>query len=381
MSTVQELSAPGLDESHARFRARVRAVLEREVLPHADGWERQRQISAEGWRALADEGLLALPHAGAGFLDSAVFLEELGRTGYAGIRAAVGVHAYMAASYLTAFGSPKQRERYLSPARRGEHVAALAITEADAGSDLRRLTTTAVADGDGGYRVTGVKRHVANGSRAGFYVTVVANAEAASPGLAGASLFVIDADLPGVTRTPQQTLGWLSADVCQVDFADVPVSSDHLIGRPGRALIQLMSALDFERLVAGLLAVGGALFCVELLKELIRTHRIGDAPLSAKQTVRHRVADLDAELELVRHYGYHAAWSHSQGKLSTRTASILKLRATELAVAAAEAFARYSGARGYQQESTAARLYRDSLAGVIAAGPSEVMRDLVSGEM
>lgn len=360
------------------FRAQVRACLDRVVLPRADDWEAQARIADAGWRALGELGLLALPHSGAGFLRSAIFLEELGATGYAGIRAAVGVHAYMAGAYLDLFGTKWQRDAYLAPARRGEVIAALAISEPDAGSDLRRLRTQARCRSDGSYVVNGEKCFVANASCAGFMITLVRTREA--PGnhsLAGTSLVIIDANSLGVHREPQSMLGWRSADICRVILRDVVVPAHQLLGRPHQAFTQLMRALDFERLVAGLLAVGGTGHCLALVNQFVRQRHVRDAPLSANQAVRHRMADLVGDFELVRHYAYHTAELQSRGALTTPAASILKLKATELAVAAAQTCIQYHGARGYLDNATAARLYRDAAAGTIAAGPSELLRDMI----
>lgn len=365
-------------DRHRNLRRRVRDFVASEIAPHAGDWEERRAIGPKGWGALADAGLLDLPHDGPGFLDSAVLLEELGRTGYAGIRASIGVHAYMAPSYIARFGSPALQQELLPALRRGERISALAISEQGAGSDLRDLATRAEPDESGGYRVTGRKVHVANGSQAGVIVTLAGTGAAASGrGLSSASLLVIDADSPGVHRSPERMLGWHAADVCTIDFEDVHVPAERLIGRPGKALMYLFEALEYERLVAGLLAVGGAANCVELLTRHVRTHRVKDAPLAANQAVRHRVADLTAELDLVRQFAYHAAWLHSLGRLDTRTASVLKLRATELAVTAAQTYVQYQGANGYLADSAAARLYRDAMAGTIAAGASELLRDLI----
>ena len=114
------------------------------MLPHAEEWEQRAHIPAQGWRTLGEQGLLAFGHSGEDFLRSAVFLEELGRTGYAGVRAAVGVHAYMAASYLELFGTAEQKTRYLPRIRSGDLVVALAISEDEAGSDLSGLATEAL---------------------------------------------------------------------------------------------------------------------------------------------------------------------------------------------------------------------------------------------
>jgi alkylation response protein AidB-like acyl-CoA dehydrogenase len=141
--------------------------------------------------------------------------------------------------------------------------------------------------------------------------------------------------------------------------------------------MHIVQALDFERLAAGLLALGGAQHTMRILDERIREHRVRDVPLSGHQAVRHRVADLSAELAVVRQYGYHAAWLQSQGRLDTHAASVLKLKATELAREAAQACAQLHGASGYLEDSVVARLYRDAIAGTIAAGASELVRDLI----
>ncbi|MGD3108494.1 acyl-CoA dehydrogenase family protein [Streptomyces sp. YGL11-2] len=377
-TTTGRTPLPHLTGEHDEIRTRIRNQLADAVLPYADSWERQRAIDADGWRALGAHGLLELAHGGDDFLDSAVLLEELGRTGYAGVRAAVGVHAYMATSYLRMFGTEEQRATLLPAVARGERIAALAISEAGAGTDLRHLSTRAEVLGADGYRVSGQKYYVANGSRAGFYVTLVKTRETTgSRGLSGASLLVIDADAPGVTHTPQPMTGWHSADVCRVDFDGVLVPANRLIGRRDFALMHLMTGLDFERLVAGLLAVGGVGYCLELLHRFVREHQVKDVPLAAHQAVRHKVAELTGDFELVRNYAYHAAWLHSRGLLDTRTASVLKLKATELAVTAAQTCVQYHGARGYLDDAAASRLYRDAMAGTIAAGASELLRDMI----
>jgi len=364
----------------------IRAALEREVLPHADLWEERGRIPAAGWRALAGAGLLRLPHSGPGFRHSAVLLEELGRTGYAGIRAAVAVHAYMAASYLPLLPTARQRNALRAGVRRGERVGALAISEQGAGTDLLHLATVAAparAPGPGGaegYRLTGRKVHVANGSQGGFLVVLARTRPSPPSGsLAGLSLFLVDGPAPGLTAVAEPMLGWRAADICRVELDDVFVPEQALLGRSSYTLSYLFRALRFERLTAGLLAVGGAAHAIDLVDSFARTHRINNAPLAANQAVRHGVADLVADLELVRQYGRHAARLQGRGDLDDRTASVLKLKATELAAAAARTCLQYHGARGYLADSTVSRVFRDAAAGTIAAGASELMLEMVFG--
>ena len=370
--------APYLTPEHAEFRDFVRSELATVILPRAASWERQGKISRAGWRDLATRGLLSIGHKSEEFLRSAIFLEELGRVGYAGIRAAIAVHAYMAISYLELFGSAEQKREYLPAARDGTRIAALAITEASAGSDLRHIRTTAEPVVDGTYRVNGEKCYVVNGSAADFFVVLVRRPQVpVGRALSGASILVVDSGNGGVTRSPQPMAGWQSADICRVRFTDVAVSASRLLGRRDQALLQLVRALDFERLVAGLLALGGIAYSLDLLHSYVAERHVQDAPLSSNQAIRHQIAEFYADFEMLRHYAYHAAWLHSRGRLDTCTASILKLKATELAVSVAHKCVQYQGARGFLRDAPAARLYCDAIGGTIAGGPSELLRETV----
>jgi alkylation response protein AidB-like acyl-CoA dehydrogenase len=367
------------------FRTRIRARIAESVLPRADAWEERGGIPADGWKELGAAGLLDGGHTGDDFLRSAVLLEELGATGYAGIRASIGVHAYMALSYVLLSGAPEQQAAHVPAARRGERVTALAMSETGAGSDLSGLQTYAAprgSDGTAGFVLDGHKSYVANGMSAGLLVVLArtrkpAPGSGAERGLTGASMLLVDADSPGITRRPQPMLGWRAAGITEITFEGVEVPADALLGRRDRALMQVMRALDFERLVAGLLAVGGVRHTLGLLDEHVRTRRVRGVPLASHQSVRHRLGELYGEFDVVRRYAYHAAWLHARGRLDTRTASVLKLRSTELALAAAQACTQFHGAQGYTEGSAVARLYRDAAAGTIAAGASELMRDMI----
>lgn len=170
--------SPHFTAEHEEFRASVRTFFRKEVVPYAAEWERRRAMPRSAWHAFAAEGLLGLNHptsvggAGLDFFHSVVFLEELGRTGFGGVRFAVALHAYMGTSYLATNGSPELRQRYLRPAVAGDLIAALAITEPQAGSDLARLEATAVEDGDH-LVVDAEKRFIVNGGFADFFVTAV----------------------------------------------------------------------------------------------------------------------------------------------------------------------------------------------------------------
>ncbi|MCB5907507.1 acyl-CoA dehydrogenase family protein [Streptomyces pinistramenti] len=372
-------------DAHESFRAEVRAFLTEEVVPFAESWERERGLPRSLWKTLGEQGLLGLLHPrAAGGLErdlftSVVFLEELGRTGYGGLRAAVSVHAYMATHYLAVAGGASLRETYLAPAVRGERIAALALTEPGAGSDLSRLAATAEPDGDH-FVVRGTKTMVSNGTAADFHVVAVRTAPDTSAGRHGAtglSLLVIDAGLPGVTARPLETLGWRAAGTATVVYDGVRVPADRLIGRRNSGFYYLMRGLQLERLVASVLALGGMERMLEDARRAMSERELFGGTLGGLQAPLHRLADLATELAAARQLVHHAAWCHQQGELPVTECSMAKLHTTELACRIADASLHLQGARGYLDGSDAARAYRDARAATIAAGPSEVMRDII----
>jgi len=363
----------------------VTEFLANSIIPFAEDWEDDRKIPRWAWEAFGTEGLLGLDHrrevggGQRGIFHSIVFLEELGRSGFAGLRAAIAVHAYMATHYLASAGDRLQHD-YLAPAIRGDKIAALAVTEAGAGSDLARIACRADPGSDG-YVVSGEKTMVTNGTSADFYVVAVrtsAQHAAARRGVTGLSLLLIDAGAPGVSAVRQDKIGWHCSDTAAVRFDQVEVPSDHLIGRPESGFFQLMRGFQLERLVAAALAIGGIDRCLEETIGHLRSRPAYDATLSELQAPRHRLADFAAQLAAARQLVYHAAWRHSTEGLAVEECSMAKLVATELASTVASSCLHLQGSSGYLASSVVARIYRDAPAGTVAAGPSEVMRDIIA---
>lgn len=371
----------------AEFASSVRALLG-ELTEDGTLWERQRAVPRAVWRQLGEWGLLGLAYperlggAGAALQQSVAFLTELGRTGYAGFRTAVGVHSYMATRYLGEYADPLLQQRYLTPALAGTKVAALAITEPAAGSDLAAVASRAVPDGDG-YRLSGSKTMVVNGSYADYYVIVCRTSDPSSDSTgrsrpSGLSLLVVDAGCPGVTVAPQATLGWHSAGIATLTFDDVRVPGDNLIGRPGGGFYLLMYGLQHERLAAAAMAVGGTEYCLQVLIDQLRSRSVQGHRLAEFQAVRHRLAALATEAVAARELVAHAARAFDSASLPVAECSMAKVYATELAARAADACLQLHGSAGYLADSVAARLLRDSRAATIAAGPTEVMYDLIA---
>jgi acyl-CoA dehydrogenase len=379
-------ASPYLTPAHDEFRAVVRDFLATRIIPRAAGWEQARTMPRSAWREFAAAGLLGLNHpaqAGGAAKDifySAVFLEELGAMGFGGVRFAVALHAYMATSYLAASGSPALRERFLGPAVAGERIAALAITEPQAGSDLARLQASAREDGDS-LVIDGEKRFIVNGGFADFFVTAVRTG-AARPAAAGSqgdlSLCVIERDRPGVQVIASDCVAWRACAMADISFREVRVPLGNLIGRRGTGFMQIMKNMQLERLAAGISAVGDAAHCLDLTWRFLRQRELFGATLSAQQAIRHRMADLLTEVAAARQLAYHAAWSYARDPLAITECSMIKLKATELARAVAEECQHLHGAEGFREGSPLVSIVHDARAATVAAGGSEIMRDIVA---
>ncbi|MGP9017797.1 acyl-CoA dehydrogenase family protein [Streptomyces sp. BR1] len=375
--------SPYFTEEHQVFRGSVRAFFKKEIVPYAAEWERRREMPRPAWQAFAAEGLLGLNHpesvggSAKDFFHSVVFLEELGRIGFGGVRFAVALHAYMGTSYLATNGSPALQQRYLRPAVSGDLIAALAITEPQAGSDLAGLAATAVEDGDD-LIVDGEKRFIVNGSFADFFVTAVRTGGPQVRSLQGdLSLVVVDRTAEGVHVLPNDSIAWRASGMADISMRGVRVPKANMIGRRNSGFVQIMKNMQLERLAAGISAIGDAANCLDMTWSYLKHRGMFGSTLSAKQAVRHTMADLLTEVEATRMLAYHAAWSYARDPLSITACSMAKLKATEVARAVAEECRHLHGAEGFREGADIVRIVHDAQAATVAAGASEVMRDIV----
>ena len=237
--------------------------METELAPHVDDWEDAGYFPDEVFRRAGELGFLGLHYperwggSGGDLAAEVVFVEELAKAGCGAIAMAVSVQTDMATPALAEFGTDDQRERYLRPTITGEKIAAIAITEPDAGSDVAGIKTRGVRDGDT-WRIDGAKLYITNGVRADFMTTVVKTDPDA--GHAGISLFLVDTDLPGVTVSRKlEKLGMRSSDTAEIALDDVLVPHENLIGlEPGQGFAQLMWQLQYERMSGAAACIGYA---------------------------------------------------------------------------------------------------------------------------
>ncbi len=370
------MKSPYFQTEHELFRQSVRDFLQKEIAPHYNEWEANEQIPRWAWQKMGEMGYLGLCHeekyggSDSDFFYSLVFLEELARSGNGGFSCAISVHEYMALNHIARAGSALQKEKYLAPGIAGEKIAALGVSEPDAGSNVQGIRTSAVLEGDH-YLVNGSKTFISNGFYADFITALVKTGD-------GLSLLIIEGDTPGVKRSKLKKMGWHSSDTAEIHFDNVKVPKENLIGSEGMGFYYIMDSFQLERLVGGVLAVGAMDGMIGMALKYMQEREVFGRPIAKYQALRHRMADLMTEVEASRHLTYHTAWQFVQGEFAVKEASMVKLHASELQKKVADECLQVFGGYGYMEEYPIARAYRDTRAGTIAGGTSEILREIIA---
>jgi acyl-CoA dehydrogenase len=370
------MKSPYFTTEHLLFRQSVRDFLQKEIVPHYNEWEENEQIPRWAWKKMGEMGYLGLCHeekyggSESDFFYSLVFLEELARSGNGGFSCAISVHEYMALNHIARAGSALQKEKYLAPGIVGEKIAALGVSEPDAGSNVQGIRTSAVLEGDH-YVVNGSKTFISNGFYADFITTLVKTGD-------GLSLLIIEGDSAGVKRSKLKKLGWHSSDTAEIHFDHVKVPKENLIGTEGMGFYYIMDSFQLERLVGGVLAIGAMDGMINMAMQYMQEREAFGRPIAKYQVLRHRMADLMTEVEASRQLTYHTAWLFTQEQFAVKEASMVKLHASELQKRVADECLQVFGGYGYMEEYPIARAYRDTRAGTIAGGTSEILREIIA---
>lgn len=368
-------------QEHEIFRESLRKFLEKEVIPYIDEWEAQQQVPKSLWKKFGDQGFLGLHYspeyggAGLDFFYTVVFCEEISKVFSGGFGVIPTVTQYMSSTYIYKYGSEDLKQKYLVPVIRGEMISAIGITEPGAGSDVANIQTRAVRQGDY-YIINGQKTFISNGYYGDYVVLVVKTKPEA--GIHGISLIVVDLDSPGITKNKLKKLGWHASDTAELFFDNVKVPVSNLIGEEGQGFFYLMEGLQLERLVGAIGTIAGVEHLISYtLDYMARRHAFG-RPINKFQVLRHRMAQLHAECEVLKEYVYYCSRLHNDGRYAVRECSIAKLLTTELANKAAYECLQMFGGYGYIEDYKVARVYRDVRILTIGGGTSEIMREIIA---
>lgn len=369
-------------EEHRMLRESVTKFVETEINPHIDEWEEAGIFPAhELFKKAGDHGLLGLTkpeeYGGMGldYSFSVAAAEELGRCRAGGVPMAMGVQTDMATPALARFGSDELRKEFLEPAIAGDQVVCLGVSEAVAGSDVARIQTKAVSDGDD-YIVSGSKLWITSGMQADWMCTLV-NTSDGHPHM-NKSLLIIPMDTPGVVRARKlNKLGMLCSDTAEIYLDNVRVPKRFRIGDEGAGFFMQMLQFQEERLWAGANVLRGLERAIEITIEQTRGRKAFGKSILDNQVVHYRLAELSTEVELLRSLVYRATEEYVRGENVTKLASMAKLKSGRLAREVADACLQYWGGMGFMWETEISRIYRDTRLISIGGGADEVMLGII----
>lgn len=356
------------------FRRSAREFARRDVAPLVEGAEEAERTPAEVFKRAGAAGFLGIRYPeeiggqGATILAETLLREELSAV-CAGMAAALSVSSHLGTYPIHAFGTADQQERYLIPALKGESVSAFALTEPQAGSDLRGLRTRATRDGPG-WILNGRKTFITNAPIADFMIVVAVTA--ADEGLDGLGLFVVDLPGDGIEISRLHKMGHRSSEVGEVALADVRVPEEACVGGARGAWKRVMSTLGIGRVVVSGGAIGLATEALRMAREYAAEREAFGRPIGDNQGVSFPLVRAEAEVEAARLMTYRAAAALDRGDPAVEHVSRAKLLAAEAAIRATDAAVRTFGGYGYMREYPIERLYRDARYFPIVEGTTEI---------
>ncbi len=368
-------------EEHEFFRKSFQDFLKKEVVPHIDTWEQTGTIDRFIWEKFGEMGYfgLATPEAYGGMdLDifyTIIFIEELQKINSGGFAAAIWAHEYLAMTHLNKEANEAQKQKYLVPSVTGEKIGCLCITEPFGGSDVGGMRTTAVKKGDT-YVINGSKTFITNGVYSDYLI--VAAKTSPELGNKGISIFVMDRDLPGISATKLDKLGWRASDTAEIAFDNVVIPAENLMGEENLGFPYIMQHFALERLIMGVNAHARSEWALDYAIGYMKERTAFGKPISKFQALRHKVADLASEVEMVKTFNYVTAKRLDDGEYVVKEATMSKLLSTKIADQVAYDCVQLLGGYGYMEEYPLARNLRDSRLGPIGGGTSEILREIIS---
>lgn len=375
-----------LTQEHEELDRSLKKFIHAEINPHVDEWEAACAFPAhEVFKKMGDLGLLGIDkpveYGGLGldYSYAAVFNQALGYIDCGGVPMAIGVQTQMATPALARFGSKELCEEFLNPAITGDAVAAIAVTEHSAGSDVASIKTTAVKDGDD-YIINGSKIFITNGAQADW-ICLLANT-GDGPVHKNKSLICMPTDIKGFSVARKlKKLGMHSSDTAELFFDDARVPQRYLLGEEGHGFTYQMIQFQEERMFAALTALTTLQRAIDQTIEYTRERNIFGQSVLDHQVVHFRLAELQTELEALRALTWKTVDEYIEGGDMTQLASMCKLKATRLGRELVDACLQYWGGMGYMDETPISRQFRDGRLGSIGGGADEVMLSIIAKTM
>ncbi|HLS57105.1 MAG TPA: acyl-CoA dehydrogenase family protein, partial [Zeimonas sp.] len=274
-------------------------------------------------------------------------------------------------------GDPALCSRVVPRILAGDAIGALAVTESSGGSDVARLTTRAVP-ATGGWRLSGSKMFITSGMRADHYLVAARTGE---PGARGISLFLVDRDAPGFSRTPLAKTGWWCSDTAVLHFDDTPVDAHRLVGPLDGGFALIMSNFNGERLMMAAQAIGFAIACCEDALGWARERRTFGQPLVGHQVIRHKLVRMVDSILPVLAWLAQLATRIDRGETPVAEISLVKNHAARVMRDCADEAVQILGGAGYMRGGRVERIYREVKVMMIGGGAEEVLNDLAARQL
>ncbi|MBS1104856.1 MAG: Acyl-CoA dehydrogenase, short-chain specific [Deltaproteobacteria bacterium] len=369
-------------EDHELYREQFRRFAEKEIAPKIAGWNEAGMPDRETWRRLGEAGFLGatLPEAygGAGgdFLYDAVVMEEL-----AWLRAHAlmfSLHVDICAPYIRDFGTEDHRQRFLAGAIRGEVLLAVAMTEPGTGSDLARVQTRAIRDGDH-YVVNGSKTFISHGQIGDLFIVVCKTDPDAKPPHRGISLLLVEAGTPGFVKGRKlDKLGLPGQDTSELFFQDCRVPVTNLLGEEGQGFRMLMTELQQERLCIAIASIASCRRSLADTIDYVKGRSAFGQPIATFQNTQFKLAELATEVEIGQVFVDRLLASHVRGDDVVTEVSMAKWWTTDLQKRLTAECLQLHGGYGFMKEYAIAGDFADAAVQSIYAGTNEIMKRIIA---
>jgi isovaleryl-CoA dehydrogenase len=373
-----------LGETTDILRETVESFARREIAPRAAEIDRSNEFPRDLWLKLGQLGVLGitveeeLGGAAMGYLAHVVAMEEISRAS-ASVGLSYGAHSNLCVNQIRRNGNTAQKGRYLPRLVSGEHVGALAMSEAGAGSDVVGMRLAADKRDDR-YILNGTKMWITNGPDADVLVVYAKTDPAA--GARGITAFIVEKTFKGFSTAQKlDKLGMRGSNTCELVFQDCEVPEENVLSAPGKGVEVLMSGLDYERAVLAAGPLGIMQACLDAVIPYLHERRQFDKPIGEFQLMQGKLADMYVTLNASRAYVYSVARACDRGEVTRKDAAGAILFAAEKATATALEAIQCLGGTGYINDSPTGRLLRDAKLYEIGAGTSEIRRWLIGREL
>ncbi|MGM0583512.1 MAG: acyl-CoA dehydrogenase family protein [Pseudomonadota bacterium] len=378
------MDGPFETEERRAFRDTVRRFARAEIAPNIDAWDEAGEVP---WALHEKIGALGAfgfgieeRWGGLGFDDAFMrmaYAEELARVASSGVMAAVGGRN-ISLQPIHDLANEDLKARVLPEVVSGRRGSALAITEPSGGSDVASLRTRAQRDGNH-YVITGEKTYITGGMKADWFVVA---ARTGGPGLEGVSLFLVEADSTGFSRTPlARKQGWWCSEQATLSFDGVRVPATNMLGEENRGFLAVMNNFNMERLIMAAQALGMMKGCLDESLDWAKSRETFGKPLIRHQVIRHKIAEMSARIDMLEAWLERICWQVNEGPTPAAEIAKAKFTATKaLEFCASEAMQILGGA-GYMRGGLTERVWREVKVMAIGGGSEEIMRDLAVRQM